>query len=271
MGGAIDLATRDATTLSTKLSATTRGLSGGVDLRISDCIAIGLGGGFGSVDTEIGGDAAGMQANTSMVAAYGTARFLSDGFVDVVVGRGWPDYRTLRGVDRGDAFATGQRNGSLYIGALAIGIQRQEGTVNWSFYGKFDYIGAELQGYSEAGTNQRELLRFSGIDDQWISAGFGFRLQRGFKTSYGHFMPRLGGEGGYQSNRSDNQYVDYIDFGDQRTRSIDVLQGSSDYYRVFVGTEFALDHGLNFDLEYNLNHQSGFDSSGARLQVSRSF
>jgi hypothetical protein len=271
MGGAIDFSTRDATTFASKLSATTRGISGGVDFRVTDGIAIGVGGGFGSVSTEIGGEAATMGANTSMVAAYGSAKIFGSGFIDIVVGRGWLDYKTLRDIDGGNAFAVGRRDGNIYIGAVAIGLQSQTGPINWSIYGNVDYIGAELDGYSESGLNDRDLLRFSGIDDEWLSAGLGFRLQRDIKTTYGSLMPRLGGEGGYQSNQSGNQFVDYVDFGDQRVRAISMRQDSRSYRRGFVGVAWALDEGLNLDAEFNLSQQSGFESTGFRLQVSRSF
>ncbi|MBL7537712.1 autotransporter domain-containing protein, partial [Escherichia coli] len=47
-GGAIDIGTRDKRTDRSKITATTAGLSAGADIKLSEGVLVGLGGGYGN-------------------------------------------------------------------------------------------------------------------------------------------------------------------------------------------------------------------------------
>lgn len=271
VSGAIDIATRDATTFAPKLSATTSGISGGVDFRLNKRTAIGFGGGYGNMTSDIDGKAAQLDARSNLVAVYGSTKLFDNGFIDIVAGRGELDYKTRRRIDGTDLTALGTRTGTMNLGAVSLGFKKQVETLDWAFYSSFEYLDAKLASYVETGGGARNNLRLSAIDDTSYSAGLGFRLKRSFKTGVGLVTPRLNAEWGREFGKANIQYVDYSDITDAAARSINFRETNQDYYKTSLGAMIDLKNEWSFDLEYALMYNSAMLSSGIKVQVSKAF
>jgi hypothetical protein len=271
VSGAIDIATRDATTFAPKLSATTQGISGGVDFQISKRTAIGFGGGYGNVTTDISGKAAELRATSNLVAVYGSTKLLQNGFVDVVAGRGFLDYKTRRRIDGTELRALGTRTGTMNLAAVSFGINKQIEGLNWSFFSKLEYMDANLAAYTETSGGTRNNLRLSALDDTSYSAGVGFRLQKAFATGLGQVTPRLRSEFGREFGKANVQYVDYADINDTAWRSINLRQTDRNYFETSIGTMIDLKSDWSVDLEYGLTYNTATLSTGIKVQLSRAF
>jgi hypothetical protein len=271
LSGAIDIATRDATTFAPKLSATTQGISGGVDFQISKSTAIGFGGGYGNVTTDISGKAAELRATSNLVAVYGSTKLLQNGFVDVVAGRGFLDYKTRRRIDGTELRALGTRTGTMNLAAVSFGINKQIEGLDWSFFSKLEYMDANLAAYTETSGGTRNNLRLSALDDTSYSAGVGFRLQKAFATDLGQVTPRLRSEFGREFGKANVQYVDYADINDTAWRSINLRQTDRNYFETSIGTMIDLKSDWSVDLEYGLTYNTATLSTGIKVQLSRAF
>lgn len=271
VSGAIDIATRDASSFAPKLSATTQGISGGVDFQISKRTAIGFGGGYGYVTTDISGKAAELRATSNLVAVYGSTKLFENGFVDVVAGHGFLDYKTRRRIDGTELTAIGTRTGIMNLAAVSFGINKQIKALDWSFYSKLEYMDAKLDGYTETSGGSRNNLRLSALGDRSYSAGLGFRLQKAFDTGIGAVTPRVRGEFGREFGKADIQYVDYADIAGATTRSIQGRHNEQKFYQTSIGTMIDLKNDWSFDLEYALIYNTATLSSGIKVQVSRAF
>jgi hypothetical protein len=271
VSGAIDIATRDASSFAPKLSASTQGISGGVDFQISKSTAIGFGGGYGNVSTDISDKAAKLDATSSLVAFYGSTKLFENGFLDVVAGRGFLNYKTRRRIDGTELTALGSRTGTMNLAAVSFGFNKQVEDLDWSFYSKFEYTDAKLAAYTETTGGSRNNLRLSALDDTSYSAGLGFRLQKAFATGIGAVTPRLRGEWGREFGKADVQYVDYADITDTASRSINLRQTDRNYYEASIGTMIDLKNDWSFDLEYALMYNMATLSSGIKVKLSRAF
>ncbi|MFO0112862.1 MAG: IPT/TIG domain-containing protein [Sphingomonadaceae bacterium] len=271
VSGAIDIATRDASSFAPKLSASTQGISGGVDFQISKSTAIGFGGGYGNVTTDISDKAAELDATSSLVAFYGSTKLFENGFLDVVAGRGFLDYKTRRRIDGTELTALGSRTGTMNLAAVSFGFNKQVEDLDWSFYSKLEYTDVKLGAYTETTGGSRNNLRLSALDDTSYSAGLGFRLQKAFATGIGAVTPRLRGEWGREFGKANVQYVDYADITDTASRSINLRQTDRNYYEASIGTMIDLKNDWSFDLEYALMYNMAALRSGIKVQLSRAF
>jgi large repetitive protein len=84
-GGAVEIGTQDATTRRSKITATTSGLSAGVDLKLMEDVTVGVGGGYGNDVTRIDGGAARVRSDNTLVALYASMMPLDDAFIDVMM------------------------------------------------------------------------------------------------------------------------------------------------------------------------------------------
>ncbi|RZA05087.1 MAG: autotransporter domain-containing protein, partial [Proteobacteria bacterium] len=153
LGGAIDTGTRDAIRDRSKITATTAGLSGGIDIKLGEGLLVGVGGGYGD-DTSRIGSTAQVRSRSSIYAAYASLQPVGDMFIDGMIGRGQLDFASRRLVEAVDSIATGKRDGGYTVAALSLGIDRIDGPLQWSIYGRGEYMGADLDAYVEDGAGR---------------------------------------------------------------------------------------------------------------------
>ncbi|WP_184171492.1 Ig-like domain-containing protein, partial [Sphingomonas kyeonggiensis] len=208
-GGAIDIGTRDKRTDRSKITATTAGLSAGADIKLSDDILVGLGGGYGNDLSKIG-TAAQVRGTSTIYAAYASIQPASGTFIDGMVGRGQLDFTTRRLAAAVNATARGSRDGSYTVAAISLGIDRAGGPLQWSLYGRAEYLDADLDAYAESGAG-RYNLRFDARQVRSVTGTLGGRLEYRQKVSFGSITPRIRAEWNHEFADVDAQWLDYAD------------------------------------------------------------
>src|SRR3546814_13486526 len=83
-----------------------------------------------------------VHSRTTIVAGYGSFEPVADAFVDVLLAHGDLDFHTRRQVEDIGAIASGSRDGGMTFGALSAGIDHHEGSLNWSAYGRAEWMHA---------------------------------------------------------------------------------------------------------------------------------
>ncbi|OYY91301.1 MAG: hypothetical protein B7Y45_03210, partial [Sphingomonas sp. 28-66-16] len=267
-GGAIEIGTRDATSRRTKITASTSGLSGGIDMRIGEDVTVGVGGGYGADLSEIDGGAGRVRSDTSVVAAYGSAVPIDGFFLDGVIGYGTLRFNTRRLV--GNALATGGRDGSMWFGALSAGIDRNNGPLLWSVYGHLEWLDATLGSYAETGAGRLN-LRFDERNVSSLSSVIGGRLGFTQKVSFGSVSPQIRGEWQHEFNGSSLQGVDYADIIGASQYGIETIGWRRDSFTVSLGSRLILPYEWALDFELGLRGATGQTSGQLRIAVTKKF
>jgi uncharacterized protein YhjY with autotransporter beta-barrel domain len=252
-GGAIALGTEDATRRRGKLTVTTGGLSSGVDVKLSEALTVGAGGGYGTERAKVGRNQGQIDSDSWMGALYGSVTPADGLFIDGVAGAGRLSFDTMRIVTGSTAVARGHRNGSMVFGSLTSGFDRTSSTYAFSTYGRIDYLSADLDRYVENGAGNANLI-FDRSNVTSLSSVLGLRGS----LVMGRFVPRVRGEWRHEFKNGRLQALDYADLGGFNY-TIRSDGWTRDNYTIELGTDYVFDNGWRI----------GFDFSGALGQGSR--
>ncbi|MEP9357665.1 Ig-like domain-containing protein [Sphingomonas sp. KR3-1] len=269
-GGAIDIGTRDKTTDRSKVTATTAGLSAGADIKLAEGVVVGVGGGYGSDTSEIG-TAARVRSTSTLYAAYASLEPASGMFVDGVIGRGQLDFTTRRLAAAVDATARGSRDGSYTVAAISLGADRTTGALQWSIYGRGEYLDANLDAYTETGAG-RYNLRFDARDVRSVTGTLGARFEYRQKVSFGSITPRVRAEWNHEFADVDAQWLDYADIPGAAAYALAGNGWKREQLQLSIGTRFdILRGGWSFDFETGLRTGQGEKAGTLQLRLSKQF
>ena len=269
-GGAIEIGTRNETTDRSKISATTAGLSGGADIKLADGIIVGVGGGYGNDLSRIG-TAAQVRGTSSLYAAYASILPVDGIFVDGMVGRGQLDFSTRRFVGAVNSEARGSRDGSYTVAALSLGVDQSNGPLQWSLYGRGEYLDADLDAYAETGAG-RYNLRFDEREVRSVIGTIGGRIQYRQKVGFGSITPRLRAEWNHEFADIDPQLMDYADIPGAAFYSLSGNGWSREQFQLSLGTRVEhLLSGWALDFETGWRGGQGSRAGTLQLRASRRF
>ncbi len=267
-GGAIDIGTRDKRTDRSKITATTAGLSAGADIKLSDGVLVGLGGGYGNDLSKIG-TAAQVRGTSTIYAAYASVQPANGMFIDGMLGRGQLDFTTRRIAAAVNATARGSRDGSYTVAAISLGIDRAGGPLQWSLYGRAEYLDADLDAYSESGAG-RYNLRFDARQVRSVTGTLGGRLEYRQKVSFGSITPRIRAEWNHEFADVDAQWLDYADIPGAAIYDLAGNGWKREQLQLSIGTRFdILSSGWSFDVETGLRGGQGERAGTLQIRLSK--
>ncbi len=267
-GGAIDIGTRDRRTDRSKITATTAGLSAGADIKLSEGVLVGLGGGYGNDLSKIG-TAAQVRGTSTIYAAYASIQPVSGTFVDGMIGRGQLDFTTRRIAAAVNATARGSRDGDYTVAAISLGIDRSSGPLQWSIYGRGEYLDADLDAYAESGAG-RYNLRFDARKVRSVTGTLGGRMEYRQKVSFGSITPRVRAEWNHEFADVDAQWLDYADIPGAAIYDLASNGWKREQLQLSVGTRFdILSSGWSFDFETGLRTGQGEKAGTLQLRLSK--
>ncbi len=270
MGGAIDIGTRDAITDRSKVTATTSGLSAGADIKLSEGLLVGLGGGYGN-DLSRTATGAQVRGKSMIYAAYASLQPTENAFIDGMIGRGQLDFTTRRFAAAANNTVLGKRSGDYTVAALSLGIDRSAGALMWSFYGRGEYMGANLDAYSETG-GDRYNLRFDARQVESLTGTIGGTIQYRRKASFGAITPRLRAEWNHEFADVDAQWLDYADIPGLATYALQSNGWKREQFQLSLGTRFDILKGRwLFDLEAGLRTGQGENATTLQIKLGKAF
>jgi uncharacterized protein YhjY with autotransporter beta-barrel domain len=269
-GGAIGIGTRDATTDRSKINATTSGVSGGVDMHVTEGLTVGVGGGGGWDRSTISGGKGHVAADTSMIAAYASLSPAHGTYVDGMIGRGWLHFATRR-LDATTLLITnGDRGGSYTTGALAAGIDQSTGLFRWQLYGRGEYLHGTLDAYSELGTAIYD-LRFDQGTLRSLTGIVGFKLTYRQATDIGVVTGRLRGEWQHEFSTGARQGLDYADVAGSSFYSFTNQGWGREQFLIGPGIDLALPTRWAFGLDLGVRASDGERAGTAAVRVKKAF
>jgi uncharacterized protein YhjY with autotransporter beta-barrel domain len=236
-GGALQIGHRDATSRRAKMNVTSSGLSGGVDMKATDGLIVGIGGGYGRDVTKIAHDAGRVSGHDAVGAAYFSATPVDGAFVDGVAGYGDIRFHTRRVATATGNTALGSRDGNLSFASLSTGIDRSGDTLRWSLYGRGDYERAVLNAYSENGAGIYD-LRFGRRIVNSLTGVLGGKFSLTRPIAGGSYMPSLRAEWSHEFRGSSRQTVDYADIAGPALFGIETLDWGREQFSLSLDNEF---------------------------------
>lgn len=244
--GQVMIGSYDVRTNKNRLDFTTGGLSLGADWRMSKTATIGIGVGYGSDRTDVGGKGTTSRGDSYNVILYGGLRPWQSLFVDAVLGYGVVDFESRRAVS-GGGFASGSRSGDQVFGSLTAGTEFKSASWLISPYARLSGISGSLDPYRErgAGTNS---LAFGSMDYNAVTGALGLRGKLTTVTETGRISPFARIELQQDLSSTISGKVSYADLRRQRYGL--TIEGF-DQTRAMIGLGAEADvNGFLFMLEY---------------------
>ena len=269
-GGSIDISTRDATSGRSRITATTAGVSGGIDARVAKGLTLGIGGGLGHDSSRIAGGKGHVAGDATAVALYGSVTPVSGLFVDAMIAHGWLDFDVRRIDATTGLTATSRRDGDFTTGALSAGIERAAGPLLWSLYGRAEYMTGTLAAYREHGAGIYD-LRYDRRDIRSTTGVLGFRTTYRQPLSIGLLSATLRGEWQHEFNGGAGQGIDYADVAGLSVYALREQGWSRDQFALSPALELRLPSDWAFALNLGLRGAGGERAASAGAQVRKGF
>jgi len=268
--GSVNWGNRD-TTGGNSLDFTTKGISFGVDWRLSEQLVVGVGAGFARDKTAIGTDGTKSEVQGASLAVYGSYQPSENTFVDAIVGAGTLKFDNERFVAPISAVAKSDRDGSQIFASLAGGYEFRRGSILLSPYGRLDLSYDRLKGSTETGVGQFALHYF-GENMRSTQGALGLRFESAHETSFGWMAPRARIEYRHSFTGEHVSQIAYADLIGAQRYSIASTGVERDALVAGIGADFYLRNGLSLGLEYQLQKEfpAGSGSSqGVRLRLTQ--
>jgi uncharacterized protein YhjY with autotransporter beta-barrel domain len=248
----------------------TRGISAGIDYRLSNAFVLGAALGYGRDRTLVGVHDTRADGDAWSTLAYASWSPTATTFLDAVFGYQRLSFDTQRTIAANGATVAGSRDGAQWFGSLATGYEYRRDGMIIAPYARVDVAKAELDGYAEQG-DPVHALRYGQQDVDTGTATLGLRLERAFQQEWGLFTPllRIEHQRDFQGQGSATlQYADlpsgpfYRSLGDTYDRSRWLLG---------LGTSFTLSNTLGLKLEYQFIGDDTLDDQTLRLMLQGAF
>lgn len=271
MEGVASFGTRDAANGIAGSEFSSNGISIGMDRRLSDDFAWGIGLGYARDKALIGTDGSVNKSKGYSLAVYGSYQPSPNTFLDGLLGVGSLDFSTRRFVPPANDFALGNRNGTQVFGSLTGGYEMRDKNLLVSPYGRLDFSVDKLDRSTETGAGAFALTYFSQTSTS-IQGALGVRAESAHATSFGYAIPRIRAELRHEFKGTGQAFIGYADQPGGPRFGIASAGNGRDSVVLGLGSDFLLRDGLTLSLEYQLSHSFASSSGYAlRLRLSKDF
>ncbi|UAL12428.1 autotransporter outer membrane beta-barrel domain-containing protein [Caulobacter segnis] len=269
-GGAITVGRRDADTRLAKLTVQTSGVSGGADVRLSQAITVGAGGGYASDVTKLADGKGRVDADGWTAATYASVHPASGVFVDAVAGVGRLTFDTRRTTAASSELVSGQRDASLRFGSLTAGYDGAARRATWSLYLRAKALDATLGAYAEHGSDTYALAYDKRRLNSLVGV-IGGRIQFDREAGEVRVTPRVRVEYSHEFAAVDPQRIRYADWLDGASYQLVGDAWATDRVTLGVGGGFGFQNGWSLDLDLGVELAKRQSSATARVGAAKRF
>ncbi|KSB89962.1 hypothetical protein AS593_00360 [Caulobacter vibrioides] len=268
--GSADFGMRDAVGQQSGFRFTTDGLTGGVDYRVNEDFAFGLGVGYGRDSSRVGKSGTKSRAESYSAGLYASLKTGEKTFIDGVLGYGTLDFDTRRYVTSTGELVNGQRDGDQVFGALTFGMEHRTPTSLLSPYGRVAYSRSQLDAFSETGGGPYGLT-YHAQTVQSLTGTLGLRGEFLRKTAAGLLAPRFRVEYSHDFEKANDALLSYTDWVGGPTYRLTVDPIDRDQLRLELGADLTIKNGIRFGLDFDNMVTKDSDSQGVRLSIQSPF
>ncbi|NGM51977.1 autotransporter domain-containing protein [Caulobacter sp. 602-2] len=268
--GSADFGMRDAVGSQSGFRFTTDGLTGGVDYRVNEDFAFGLGLGYGRDSSRIGKSGTKSRAESYSAGLYASLKTGEKTFIDGVLGYGTLDFDTRRYVTTTGELVNGERDGDQVFAALTFGMEHRTPTSLLSPYGRFAFSRSQLDAFSEDGGGPYGLT-YHAQTVKSLTGTLGLRGEFLRKTAAGLLAPRFRVEYSHDFEKANDALLSYTDWVGGPTYRLTVDPIDRDQLRLELGADLTIRNGIRFGLDFDNMVSKDSDSQGVRLSIQSPF
>lgn len=268
--GSADFGMRDAVGSQSGFRFTTDGLTGGVDYRVNEDFAFGLGLGYGRDSSRIGKSGTKSRAESYSAGLYASLKTGEKTFIDGVLGYGTLDFDTRRYVTTTGELVNGERDGDQVFAALTFGMEHRTPTSLLSPYGRFAFSRSQLDAFSEDGGGPYGLT-YHAQTVKSLTGTLGLRGEFLRKTAAGLLAPRFRVEYSHDFEKANDALLSYTDWVGGPTYRLTVDPIDRDQLRLELGADLTIKNGIRFGLDFDNMVSKDSDSQGVRLSIQSPF
>ncbi len=232
----------------------TKGITIGVDNKVSDRYLYGYTIRYTKDDVEVGTPGTSLDTDGYSLSTYASLMTGENKFIDGIFGFSKLDLKNVR--KSGSNTLNGDRDGAQLYGSINYSTVLNRNNLNISPNIRFDFSHTRLEEYSETGTDALD------YDDQTIKNGAlysGINLNNIFKLNNINFIPSTGIELGLDISPSSDVSIKYVsDPNTTYTRSIDQQEPKSG--KVKLGLDVITQTGFSLTTLYERNQSENSHS-----------
>ena len=237
------------------INFTTNGVTLGIDRRLGERVALGIGLGYAHDETDVGSAGTRSRTQGSVVAAYGSYRPLPDTFIDAVAGYGTLDFRTTRFVAPIDDIARAERHGDHVFGSISAAREYRVNRFLLAPYGRLDLATARLKQATESGAGSYALT-YMEQTVRTAQLALGLRAESAHETESGFVLPHLRLEYQRDLERDREAALTYADQPSGQRYLVSPAMAGRDALRLALGADFVSRGGLSLGIDYQLQRSS---------------
>lgn len=271
LAGKVELGRRDSDPRQSALRLHSDGITVGVDRRLNERLALGIGLGYTRERTDIGELGSDNRATGQALALYGSWQPAPHLYVDALLGHGRLRMNSRRIVEPIADVALAGRRGSLWFGAVTLGYEHQVAPWLLAPYGRFEFARQHLAQTVEAGGGAYA-LRYLEQRASHQRLALGLRIEAPQETFFGAATPWLRLEALREVKGMPSARVAYADQPDGPLYSVAATSADRHALQIASGIDIRTGQGLAFGLEYQWQSAAGkIRSQALRLQLSKSW
>ena len=270
-GGAINFGSRGASSAASGFDFNTGGVSVGMDKRISDNFAAGVGFGYGHDNTDVGQNGTNSTSDSYSLAAYASLNPTPSTFIDGLAGYQWLSFDSRRYVSTDGSLLNGQRDGTQWFASLSGGYLYRNDALLISPYGRLDLANANLDSFTEHG-DSIYALNYMGQTVKTTTTSIGVHADYVFKEDFGTVAPQIRIEYEHDFQGSSNATMTYADLiaGPIYRAQVDPL--ARNHYLIGIGANWQFNNNLIIRLEYDNQLDTGDqDNQSILLNIQKKF
>ena len=168
----------------------TRGVTTGLDYRLTDTTIIGGALGYSVIEADFAASGGDQETDAVMLSAYGTHYANNTFYVDWIISYSQNDYDTTRNLFTFDTQADSSTDGNQWALSVNAGAEVNRGAVLFSPYARIEYVDAEIDDYVERGGGGLA-IEYDAQTMESLTLALGGRLSRAVSTSWAVLSPSV--------------------------------------------------------------------------------
>lgn len=243
---------RDRTDRQDGFDFDSKGVTAGVDYRLTDSVVLGIAFGHVSSDVDIDGFGGELDSDSYNMSTFGTY-YLGDFYVDGIFSYGWNDYDATRRIvyPSVNTAAKSDTDSQQYAINVGAGYDFHMNGFTLGPIGHVQYLHTDIDGYEESGAEGGHSLTVSDQTIKSLLISLGGRVNYAVSTRIGVFVPELRFEWNHEFE-NDTRFVEARYSFDPFNTVFGIPTDAPDrnYFTFGAGVSSTFAHGISGFVDY---------------------
>jgi outer membrane autotransporter protein len=261
VNGDLQFGDKDATARESGFDFDSRGITAGLDYRLSDRSVVGAAFGYSNADADIDNNGGNLDADGYSLSLYGSFYPTDTTYVDVSLTRGWNEFEQRRNIvfNAGtpvSQVASSNPDGDYWTGSIGAGMQFNRQAWTYGPHARFEVTRADVDGFAETLSNPAAAgnglgLRINDQSFRSTTLALGGSVSYAMSTGWGVLLPMADVEYVHEfSNDGDSITGTFVNDPTATAFNLRLDDGDSSYFRVGFGASAQFAQGRSAFVYY---------------------